>query len=179
MSTTTWYTEATSVLSNLAASLLPVQELVTGAAYLMGISFSMKALMTLKTHGEQRSSGAASSMKEASVYMFVAAMLLYYPTAVEVVMNSTFGYSSVLAYSSNSAMGTMLGDESIGASLTIIIQTTGLFAFIRGWLLIARSASSGQGPGGLGKGLMHVLGGILGMNIVGTIEVFYNTLFVG
>ena len=175
MSSTTWYTETTSVLYNLAQSMIPVQEMVTGASYLMGLSFAFKAVLTLKAQGEQRSSMGAASLKEASLYLIVAAMLLYFPTALEVFMDSTFGYSTILAYGSNTTFSSMFGDA--GASLTIIIQTIGMISFVRGWVIIARSASQGQGPGSLGKGLMHVFGGMFGMNIVGTVEVVYNTLF--
>ncbi len=181
MSDENWYTEATHVLSNLAQSLLSVEQMLTGASYLMGIGFFMKALLTLKTHGEQRSSSGASSMKEAIIYMFVAIMLLYFPTAFEVVMNTTFGYSNVLSYSTVSTTSPIMNsilsmDSEAGQSIVIIIQTIGLCAFIRGWVLISR-ISQGQSQGNLGKGLMHVVGGTFAMNVVGTIEVFWNTLF--
>ncbi len=178
-----WYSGSENVLGNLAASMLPVEKMLTGAAYLMGLGFAIKAILTLKTHGEQRSSmSGTGNMKEAGIYLIVAAMLVYYPTAFEVIMNSTFGYDSVLAYAPTSASTPIITnifgtDSMVGASLTSIIQVVGLVAFIRGWVLIARGSAQGQSGGGTGKGLMHVFGGILAMNIIGTLEVFHNTLF--
>jgi intracellular multiplication protein IcmC len=175
-----WYSGQVDVLTNLANSLVQVEYLVTGAAYLMGIGFAIKAFFTLKTHGEQRSSlSGTGNMKESVVYILVAAMLLYFPSAFEALMNTTFGYSSVLAYSQNPYLSGILGSDSeVGSSISLIIQVVGLFAFIKGWIMIARGASQGgQSQGGMGKGLMHVFGGILAMNIVGTIEVIYNTLY--
>ncbi|PJD90571.1 MAG: type IV secretion protein IcmC [Legionella sp.] len=178
-----WYSGYENVLTNLANSLVPVEKMLTGAAYLMGLGFAIKAILTLKTHGEQRSSmSGTGNMKEAGIYLIVAAMLVYYPTAFEVIMNSTFGYDSVLAYAPMAASTPILGNifganSMVGGSLTTIIQIVGLIAFIRGWLLIARGASQGQSGGGTGKGMMHVFGGILAMNIIGTLEVFHNTLF--
>ncbi len=177
-----WYSADIDALTNLANSLIEVEYLITGAAYLMGIGFAMKALFTLKTHGEQRSSlSGLGSMKEAIVYIFVAMMLLYFPSAFAALMNTTFGYSSVLAYSQNPYLTGLLGsDSAVGSSITIIIQVIGLFAFVKGWLMIARGANQGgQSQGQTGKGLMHVFGGILAMNIVGTIEVITNTLYGG
>lgn len=177
-----WYSAEVDVLTNLANSLIEVEYLVTGAAYLMGIGFAMKAFFTLKTHGEQRSSlSGVGSMKEAIVYILVAMMLLYFPTAFEALMNTTFGYSSVLSYSQNPYLTGLLGsDSAVGNSITIIIQVIGLFAFVKGWIMIARGANQGgQSQGQTGKGLMHVFGGILAMNIVGTIEVITNTLYGG
>ena len=179
MSEETWYSGSTDVLNNLAQSLQSVEKMLTGAAYLMGLAFALKAVMTLKSHGEQRSSMGASSMKESGIYLLVAAMLLYYPTAFEVIMNSTFGYSTVLAYvpfnTSAPFLGSVLGDNLVGTSLTTIIQVVGLVAFIRGWVLISRT-SQGQGAGNIGKGFMHVFGGVLTININGTLDVIQNTL---
>lgn len=175
-----WYTGQIDVLTNLANSLVPVENLVTGAAYLMGIGFAIKAFFTLKSHGEQRSSlSGTGSMKEAVVYLLVAAMLLYFPTGFEALMNTTFGYSSVLAYSQNPYLSGILGsDSAVGSSIALIVQVIGLFAFVRGWVMIARGASQGgQTQGQTGKGLMHIFGGILAMNIVGTLEVITNTLY--
>jgi len=91
MAEETWYSESANVLSNLAASLIPVEKMITGAAYLMGLAFAIKAVMTLKSHGEQRSSmSGTGNMKEAGVYIVVAGMLLYYPTAFEVIMRIVF-----------------------------------------------------------------------------------------
>ena len=43
--------------------------------------------------------------------------------------------------------------------------------------MIAKSASGGQQPGGTGKGLVHVFGGIFAINIVQTINIINNTLY--
>lgn len=177
-----WYSGTTAVLSNLADSLISVEKMLTGASYLMGLAFALKAVMTLKSHGEQRSSMGASSMKEASIYLFVSAMLLYYPTAFEVIMNSTFGYSNVLAYAPMNSTSPILSDifgadNAVGTSLTIIIQVVGLIAFLRGWLLIARSGNAQGQAGSIGKGFTHVFGGVMAMNIIGTLQMFNDTFF--
>lgn len=173
------------VLANIANNMPAVQRLITGAAYLMGLMFFIKAIMTLKEFGESRTMMSSSkNIKEPLLYFIVGSMLLYLPTGVAVLMQSTFGYSNILAYAplttGNSSLNTLFGPNSgIGQSLAIIIRTIGLIAFIRGWVLVARSASGGQAPGGMGKGMVHVFGGILAMNIVGTLNVINNTLYGG
>lgn len=177
-----WFSGELDVLTNLAKSLVQVEYLLTGAAYLMGIGFAMKAFFTLKTHGEQRSSPSGmGNMKEAIVYTLVAMMFLYFPSAFQAIMNTTFGYSSVLSYSQNPYLTGIVGSDSeAGSAITLIIQVIGLFAFIRGWIMIARGANQGgQAQGQTGKGLMHIFGGILAINIVGTMEVLTNTLYGG
>lgn len=177
-----WLAGEVDILANIASSMAPVQRLISGAAYLIGIAFAIKALFCLKALGESRTmmSGNAS-IKEPLAYFLVAGMLIYLPTGFQILMNSTFGpNSSILAYadSDNPTMDALFGPDSVvGASLSLIIQTIGLIAFIRGWVLIARSASQGQPPGGTGKGMIHVFGGILAMNIVGTLEIINNTIY--
>ena len=178
-----WVASQADILTNLANSLAPVERLITGGAYLIGSAFIFKAIYSLKVYGEARTMMSNSaSVKEPIVYLMVGAMLIYFPTAFKIFMQSTFGYQNVLQYapvnSSNQALDTLFGNGSVvGRPLAMLIQVIGLIAFVRGWVLVARSASQGQPPGGTGKGLMHVFGGILAINIVGTINMINNTLY--
>lgn len=171
------------IINNIANNLGPVEKLLTGGTYLLGVSFAIRALYCLKLHGERSAGGQQSSgMKEPLIYLVVASVFLYFPTAFSILMNTTFGYSSVLAYaptySNNQRISSLFGPGSeVGQALSLIIQVIGLVAFIKGWLLISKSASQGQPPGGTSKGLVHIFGGILAMNIVGTLQVLNNTLY--
>ena len=166
-----------NVLVNIAKSLLPVQELITGGAYLVGIIFAIKALMALKQHGEAKTMSQASSMKEPLFHLLVAGMLIYFPTGLDIMMNTTFGTSNIMAYGESTTLQSWFSDSSLGEALVTIVQTIGVFAFVKGFILLARSSSHGQQAGGTGKALTHIFGGILAVNIVGTIEMVYNTLF--
>jgi intracellular multiplication protein IcmC len=178
-----WISSQVDILTNLANSLAPVEKLVTGGAYLIGCAFVFKAIYSLKTYGESRTMMSSNtSIKEPLAYLMVGAILIYYPTAFKIFMQTSFGYQNVLQYapvnSNNAAIDTLFGSGSaVGRPLSMIIQVVGLIAFVRGWVLIARSASQGQPPGGTGKGLVHVFGGILAMNIVGTLDMINNTLY--
>ena len=69
---------------------------------------------------------------------------------------------------------------NISANVFLFVQVIGYVAFIRGWIIIAKSSSQGGGQhGSFGKGLMHVFGGVLGINIVQTLNVINNTLIGG
>lgn len=178
-----WISGQVNIVANVANNLIPVERLITGGAYLIGCAFLFKAIYSLKIYGESRTMMSSNTnIKEPLVYLFVGALFIYFPSALETMMQTTFGYSNVLEYApaggSSSSLDVIFGSGSlIGRPLTIVIQVIGLIAFVRGWILIARSASQGQQPGGTGKGLVHVFGGILAINIVGTIEMFYNTLY--
>lgn len=180
---TCWLTNQVDILANIAKSMEPIERLVSGAAYLIGILFALKAIYSLKVYGEARTMMSSNSnIKEPVTYFLVAGILIYLPTGFQILMNSTFGYANVLAYapinSNNQTLSTLFGpNSSVGRPLSLIIQVIGLIAFVRGWVLIARAASQGQPAGGTGKGLMHVFGGIMAMNIVGTIQIINNTIY--
>lgn len=179
---TGWLSSHANILNNIASNLAPVEKLITGAAYLIGISFAFKALYSLKMYGEARTMMSSNtSMKEPLVYFAVAAIFIYFPTGLDIMLNSTFGDSNILSFtngSNNQTTNSLFGSGSpVAWALRIIIQTIGLAAFVRGWILVARSASQGQPPGGTGKGLVHVLGGILAINIVGTVNMINNTIY--
>jgi intracellular multiplication protein IcmC len=177
-----WISSQIDILTNVANNLLPVEHLITGAAYLIGCSLLFKAIYSLKTYGESRSMMSNhNSIKEPLVYLLVGTLLIYFPSTFDTLMQSTFGYQNVLEYApptgNNSTFDALFGDESlIGRPLTIIIQVIGLIAFVRGWVLIARSTDQGQSQN-TGKGLIHIFGGVFAINIVGTLQMFINTLY--
>lgn len=178
-----WIASQANILTNVANSMIPVERLVIGAAYLMGCLFFIKAITSLKVYGESRTMMSNNtSIKEPLIYLATGAILVYFPTAFKIFMQTSFGYENVLQYaplnSPNSALDTLFGSGSaVGRPLSIIIQVIGVIAFVRGWVLIARASSQGQQPGGTGKGFVHVFGGILAMNIVGTLDMINNTLY--
>ena len=178
-----WIASQANILNNIANSLAPVEKLITGGAYIIGCAFIFKAIYSLKMYGESKTMQSSStSVKEPLAYLLIGAILIYFPTAFSAMMQTTFGYANILQYapvnSSNQALDTLFGNGSaVGKPLTMLIQVIGLIAFVRGWVLIARSASQGQPPGGTGKGLMHVFGGILAINIVGTLNMINATLY--
>ena len=180
---TCWIANQADILNNVANSLAPVEQLLTGAAYIIGLSFAFKAIYVLKVYGEARTMMASnSSIKEPILYLIVAGVFIYFPSGVELVMNTTFGYSNPMAYgpvnSKNNMLNTLVGDGSVvGRPLSMVIQVIGIIAFIRGWVLLARSGAQGQPPGGTGKGLIHIFGGIIAINIIGTINIINNTLY--
>jgi intracellular multiplication protein IcmC len=184
MADQSWLASQANILLNVAQSIPSVERLITGGAYVIGCAFLFKAIFCLKQYGESRTMMSNStSIKEPLVHLIVGAMLIYFPSTLEVMLATTFGGSgNVLEYapvnSSNATMSAFFGSESVIARpLIMLIQVVGLVAFVRGWILIARSASQGQPPGGTGKGFMHVFGGILAINIVGTLNIINNTLY--
>jgi intracellular multiplication protein IcmC len=166
---------ATDMLLNLQKSLPYLANLAIGGAYVMGISFIIKGIYDLKVYGESRTMMSGNTNLKGPLFTLLAGiMCIFSPSAFTVFMESTFGYSSVLAYDQ---FPTSSG-ESLSASAIVvlqIIQVIGVYAFVRGWALLARSASSQGAHGLFGKGLAHVVGGVFAINIVGTFNVIAAT----
>ena len=168
--------DASAMLLNLQQSLPGLFHLAVGSAYVMGIAFIIKGIYDLKIYGESRTMMSANSnIKGPLLTLLVGAMCVFSPSAFHVVMNTTFGYSSVLAYNQfPTSSGQSLSEDAI--IILQIIQVIGAYAFVRGWVLLARSASSQGAHGLFGRGLVHVVGGVFAINIVGTCNVIANTL---
>src|SRR3990167_6138462 len=97
--------DTTEVLVNLAKSLLPVQNLISGAAYLIGLSLGIKAIYTLKIYGEAKTMQSSSTnIKEPIFYLIVAGLLIYFPTAMDIILNTSFGSSNILSYGDSDVM---------------------------------------------------------------------------
>lgn len=174
-----------SILDNLTPSLLEVERLVSGGAYVIGIVFLVKAIMAFKQVGEGRSGmSQGHSLKEPLLYLFSGIMLIYLPTAMDMILATLYGTNEILSYNDlaagNSVVDALFGSSGLfGGNLVIFIQLIGLIAFVRGWIMLAKSAhqQGGGHQGGIGKAGMHIFGGVLAINVVQTINIINNTLY--
>ena len=57
----------------------------------------------------------------------------------------------------------------------MIVQFIGLVAMLRGFLILTKVTGQGAQPGTVSKGMIHIFGGILAVNIVRTVEIAINT----
>jgi intracellular multiplication protein IcmC len=175
-----------NIFANLAPSLVQVQKLLIGAAYIIGLSLIIRGLMALKQVGEHRSHMSQQhSLKEPGLYILSGAFLLFFPTGMKIFLSTVFGSDNIMSYSaiqsSNPFINSLFGASGqFGQDIVIFIQVVGIISFIRGWMLIAKSSSQGgHQQGGIGKGLMHIIGGILAINVVQTLNIINNTLYGG
>lgn len=154
--------DLTTILSNLAQSLLSVQQFVEGLGFVLGILFVITGLVKLtKTHFSQAGAGGPAA------YILGGIVLIYLPSSVYVVSNTFFGSSNILQY-------TNYGGFSIYDSMGILIKTAGLVWFVRGAVLLMHASEPGKQEGL--KGLLFVLAGVLAMNFTVTVSAI-NAIF--
>ena len=153
-----------TMLGNLSQSLLAVQALVTGSAYLIGLLFMITALSRLKKIGDSRARGGSNEKMFIPIAYFVGgAALIYLPTAVTVLSTTTFGSGNILQY-------TQYKQYDIYKSMKVLIFTAGLIWFVRGCTLLVHASQPGiqHGP----KGLAFVCAGVMAINFEGSVTAF-------
>lgn len=153
-------TDLGTIIGNVSRSLVPVQHLITGFAYLLGMVFFITALSKFKKIAE---SGGRSQEKPFVPLAFFlgGAALVFLPTVMSGLANTAFGVGNVLQY-------TNYNPYDFYSSLGFVIQTAGVIWFVRGCILLVSASQPGaqHGP----KGLVFLCAGILAMNFQNTVS---------
>jgi intracellular multiplication protein IcmC len=168
--------DITQMFSNLARSLIYVQYMVIGLSYVLGVGFIVHAGFALKLmieRGGERASGINISTPMGGLLGGVA--LLYLPSTLTAFSITVFGYNtSILAYQQYNPYDLM-------GSMSILMNTIGLFWCVRGLTLLAESGRNDNsgGRGGLmkskgPKGIAFLLAGICAINFLQILPVIYS-----
>jgi hypothetical protein len=150
--------DLTVILGNISRSLDPVQHLITGCAYLLGLVFFITGMGKLHEIGGKGSQ--SSGMNGAMVYFLMGACLLYLPNAMSILSNTAFGMNSALNY-------VPYNPTNFYTVMEMIINTAGIVWFVRGAALIAQSSAPGTQEGF--KGIAFLIAGVFAMNFVSTV----------
>lgn len=160
-------------LINLQGSIPAFQALVTAFAYVGGLAFVFKGIFKLKKYGEMRTmmSGHAD-LKGALIVLFIGTVLIYYPSLEQSMLLTLFNDTAIspLEYSNRISLS-----YQAYQALLMCVQLVGSISFIRGWFMLSHLAEQSQ-QNTLGKALTHIIGGIMAINIQGTINVIQGTL---
>ncbi|KGP62623.1 type IV secretion protein IcmC [Legionella norrlandica] len=154
-------TDLITILGNISQSLYPVQKLITGGAYILGILFFLTAISKLRKIADYRAqSSSHEKMFTPMMYLLIGALLIYLPTGLDVMANTAFGVGNVLTYSN-------YNPANIYSSMGFLIRTAGVLWFIRGCVLVAHASQPGTQQGL--KGLLFLIAGVFAMNFDNTI----------
>ena len=171
--------DAIGIIENLARNMASIRSGILGFLYFSGICFIIKSIYYLKVYGEARTMMATtSSMKPPLTWLLVGMVFIAFPHALTITMNTVFShYDGILAYPEWAHAKPDFDFELFMNSIFSIIRVIGLVSFARGWFIIAQSAQGGGGhQATLSKGIIHIMAGIIGMNIVRSLNVIDNSI---
>lgn len=184
-----------TIMSNLKHVIGPLTLMLLAISYTAGVYLIFSGLMMMKKMGnfatQQSQPGELSGPM---VKILVGAALIYLPSSTDTITSSLFGSGGAslfsnggVSYSSlgsgSSLLGYMGGDSfnqqwvSIANTLVMYIQFLGLLSFVKGWFIISGTAGHSSQPGVVGKGITHIIGGVVAMNFVAAANVIYSTIF--
>ena len=113
------------------------------------------------------------------VHILVGAVLIYFPSAINVSLITVFGTDTILDVSSMlgyAEIQRVVQWQEITTLIVWYLHLIGIIAFLRGWVILSKMAHPGSQPGSVGKGITHIIGGILLINIVATMKIVASTL---
>lgn len=159
------------IILSFAESLAGLSILVTASTYLLGIFMISNALYNLKAMADARTMmSSQADLSGPIVKMFIGVGLIWWPTLIDVTTYTFWGTTSPLSY--NPTYGYEI-DTVIEVAFEVI-RLVGIIAFIRGWYYIVKSGEQGS-QASVGKGLTHVVGGLLAYHIGAFVRVLMNT----
>jgi len=165
------------IMRALGANLHTVIKLLIATSYVIGVWFISTAINELRIYGQARTMMPLQTTFTGPLSKLLAGtLLLFMPGIIDVSIYTLWGYgvetASTLRFDTT---GSEQWDGMMNG-IRILIQTFGYVSMIRGFILLSRLGKQQSQPGMFGKGIMHVVGGILAVNIVETIRLIHNTL---
>ncbi len=166
-----------SILTNLANNLETVWYMLGGLSYLFGIFFCIAGILGLKEYGMRTTFMQVQKGMFPSLFkVLIGATFIFLPTSMDVLMTTFFGMNTSDSFK-------QWGDTSVNANwddifrpLTVLVRVVGLGALIRGLALLPKIGKQNAQPNTMSKAIIHIVGGVFCINIVGTIDILKATL---
>ncbi len=170
-------TSAMRIFENLNISLEKVYPAIEKICWIAGVFFVLKGLYMLKKMGYKTAfMGGGAGLTGPSFVVIIGVILINTPAFIKILLMTLFATDSVQnTVSWESRQGTDTWYSAITPMIGLI-QVIGLIAFFRGWVLLVKANKENAQPGNMSKGLMHVIAGVMAINITGTIDMINQTL---
>tara|TARA_R110002110_G_scaffold404606_1_gene623036 strand:+ start:40465 stop:41007 length:543 start_codon:yes stop_codon:yes gene_type:complete len=168
-----------TAITNLSASFENLQRMIVAISYVIGVGMVVKGIMMYRVFANQSMSSAQrGEFAGPLVWIVIGVLLIWFPTTLDstlltIFADSTLGDSNeLIAYLPTSGADQW---KSLSEVIVKYVKLIGLIAFLRGWIILSKMGHSGAQPGSIGKGAIHVIGGVLLINIVDTVQVLATT----
>lgn len=171
--------DLSTALTNLQAAFSSITILITAVSYTLGTAFAVTGLMRYRAIATQTlSSAQKGEIMGPFVYIMIGCILIYFPETLDSSLLSVFDDTTVGTGTDFIAYVGVSADENWRQVSIVVVEyitLVGYIAFIRGWVILSKLGQSGAQPGSMGKGLLHVIGGVLLINIVYSFQILART----
>jgi uncharacterized membrane protein HdeD (DUF308 family) len=167
-----------SMLVHLMASIPSLTLMVTGITYMSGMAFMMGAVFQLRKYGEGVSMVSQRDIRGPLIGMAMGATLLFLPSTINTLLMTVYGSHAITGYAIPDGIPSAWPSAWVlGRDLIVVfIQFIGLVAIVRGLFHLHKSANGQSQQNGFAKGVVHLIGGVLSMNIIEAKNILYATL---
>jgi intracellular multiplication protein IcmC len=168
-------TDLSTMIAALRSNLPHVVRLIVAIAYVMGLWMIYTSLYTLKIYGDLRTMmSSQAGLSGPLIKLVLGVFLLLMPGIVKVGIYSLWGTGySILDYPEPITIWSSW--QPVINGVLDVVRVFGYIAFLRGFVMLGRATRQGAPQGLNGKGLIHIVGGILAINIIGTVEIIRHT----
>jgi intracellular multiplication protein IcmC len=161
-----------NILLHLKDSATPIIKLTTAVSYVIGFWLAVSAIKDLKVIGESHGAPPGGGGLGGPLARFaIGVALVYLPSTIGATMVTLWGSDSIKAYTADRAGFTQVKEAAV-----LLVRAIGYISFIRGFVILSHATEQGAQQGTLGKGIMHIVGGVLAINIVATIDTLKETM---
>lgn len=165
------YQDIWQILLNFGDSLEDIANLVAALSYLIGVIFMMIGVKKFHASNEQRAQMFhPMEMGAPLMNIITGAALIWWPVMLDALTASLWGTANPIGYDPDIDAQY----KEIWAVILNIMKIVGLISFIRGWYCLTKAGEQGA-QGMVGKGLTHIVGGVLAFHMDAVIEVLFST----
>lgn len=167
----------TEMFSNLEQSMAKIYPALIKILNLAGYFMILKAIFMLKKLGHRTAfMGGSSSLVGPIAVIFIGIIMINAQEFIKVIVLTLYGQKIQSTKDWESAHGNSDSWYSALTPIVGLVQVIGLVAFFRGIIILTKACNENSQPGNVSKGLMHILGGVMAVNITGTIDLIDKTL---
>lgn len=152
---------------------ITIGKILSTVSIAIGLGLFLGGFFMLKRYGETRTfMSYHMTLGGPGMMILAGTMFLILPTTTATFLHAFWGGDwNPMRYS-----GTSNGWDAYIPVVIIFVRIIGLGSLMRGIMLLSRTGKQGSQPGTIGRALTHMLGGILLLHILGTVQLIKSIL---
>ncbi len=167
-----------SMLLHVMESIPSLALMVTSISFISGMMFMINAVWQLRKYGEGVSMVSQRDIRSGMFSLIMGATLIFLPSTINTLMITVYGSHTITGYTMPDGIpSTWPSAWVLGRDVIVVfIQFIGLVAIVRGLFHLYKNANGQTQQNGFAKGVVHLIGGVLSMNIIEAKNILYATL---